>query len=466
MSVPVVTVAQMRAWEDASWAAGCEINEVMRRAGESVARRAMAMTSGGDAILLLAGKGNNGGDTRLAAEHIQDRKVLLIEVLGGDCTPSIQKELADRPALVIDGLFGIGLNRALEGIWAELVEAVNASGLTVLAVDTPSGLNADTGEVMGSAVRAEVTVTFGGPKLGLLHNHAAEFVGRLETVRDIGLIQCPEKTGLNWLLPEDFEGFPPPRPVNSHKGTFGHLGIVAGSMGFHGAAVLAARAAQRAQPGFITLLTPENVYRPEASQLRAQMVHPWTVDSIGKLRHCTALLAGPGLANEDLPEQHRNEIIHLWHEDERPVILDASALDWLEEGKTPKGALRVITPHPGEAARMLEISSGALQADRCAALRGLASRYDCCVVLKGNHTLIGRVEGGIGVNSSGNPHLAQGGSGDVLAGFIGGWLAQPRAQLLPERALNYAVWSHGSAADLLSSKTPGWGMDELIETLK
>ncbi len=466
MSVPVVTVAQMRAWEDASWAAGCEVSEVMRRAGGSVARRAMAMTGEGDSILLLAGKGNNGGDTRLAAEQIQGREILLIEISGEDCVPVILKQLAGRPSLVIDGLFGIGLNRPIEGVWAELIEMVNGSGLSVLAVDTPSGLNADTGEVMGAAVRADVTVTFGGPKLGLLENHAAEFVGRLETAADIGLVQYPESIGLAWLLPDDFEDFPPSRPVNSHKGTYGHLGIIAGSMGFHGAAVLAAQAAQRAQPGLITLLTPENVFYPVASQLRSQMVHPWAVDSIGQLAECTALLAGPGLANKELPGELRDEITRLWYEDKRPVILDASALGWLKEGKTPKSALRVITPHPGEAARMLEISSDALQTDRCAALRELAVRYDCCVVLKGNRTLIGGAEGGICVNSSGNPHLAQGGSGDVLAGFIGGWLAQPWAQLVSDRALNYAIWSHGSAADFLSSQGTGWGMGELITALK
>jgi NAD(P)H-hydrate epimerase len=115
---------------------------------------------------------------------------------------------------------------------------------------------------------------------------------------------------------------------------------------------------------------------------------------------------------------------------------------------------------------MLEISSDALQSDRCAALRELAARYDCHVVLKGSHTLVGGIAVSVYVNSSGNPHLAQGGSGDVLAGFIGGWLAQPWAQLVPERALNYAVWSHGSAADFLSSQATGWGMDELIAALK
>jgi len=413
----------------------------------------------------LAGKGNNGGDTRLAAEQIKGRKVTLAEVSGQDCLPEIQEVLDGGPALVVDGLFGIGLNRELVGDWVELVEAVNASGLTVLAVDAPSGLNADTGEPMGVAVRADVTITFGAPKLGLLENHAAEFVGRLETAADIGLIQCPEQTGLNWVLPEDFDDFPPERPVNSHKGTFGHLGIIAGSMGFHGAAVLAARAAQRAQPGLITLLTPKNVYHPVASQLREQMVHPWTVDSIGRLAKCTALLAGPGLADEELPKGLRNEIIRLWREDERPMVLDASALDWLKPMKKTGDHTRVITPHPGEAARLLGVSSVALQAGRCAALRKLASQCDCHVVLKGAHTLIGESAGDICINSSGNPYLAQGGSGDVLSGFIGGWLAQPWTHVASKRALTYAVWRHGRAADWMSSQAEGWGMDELVTAL-
>lgn len=466
MPAPVLTVAQMGAWEDASWAAGCEVEEVMRCAGESVARRAMTMTSEGESILLLAGKGNNGGDTRLAAEQISGRKVLFMEVSDGSCMSVIRKRLADRPSLVVDGLFGIGLNRNLDGVWAELVEMVNVSGLKVLAVDIPSGLNADTGKPMGIAIRAEITVTMGAPKLGLIENHASQFVGNLETATDIGLAQYPKSADLEWLLPEDFKDFPPLRPINSHKGTFGHLGIIAGSMGYHGAAVLAARAAQRAQPGLITLLTPKNVYCPVASQLQAQMVHPWTDDSMGRLNDCTALLAGPGLANKELPADMRDEVIQFWCEGSRPAVLDASALDWINPGKTPKGAFRAITPHPGEAARLLGVSIGELQTDRCSALRELAMRYDCCVILKGNHTLIGESSGSIRVNSSGNPHLAQGGSGDVLAGFIGGWLAQPWAQLMPELVLDYAVWGHGRAADFLSSQKSGWGMDELIMNLK
>tara|TARA_Y100000758_G_scaffold283779_1_gene232820 strand:+ start:148 stop:1545 length:1398 start_codon:yes stop_codon:yes gene_type:complete len=465
MSVPVVTVAQMRGWEDASWSAGRDINEVMRLAGAAVAQQAMVMTNKEDVILLLAGRGNNGGDTRLAAEQIKGRKVTLVEVSSQNCLSEIQKLLDGGPALVVDGLFGIGLNRELVGDWAELVEAVNASGSTVLAVDTPSGLNADTGEPMGVAVRADVTITFGSPKLGLIENHAADFVGRLEVAADVGLIQCSEQTGLNWLLPGDFEGFPPARHVNSHKETFGHLGIIAGSMGFHGAAVLAARAAQRAQPGLITLITPKNIYRPVASQLRSQMVHPWTVDSIGRLAKCTALLAGPGLADEELPKGLRNEIIRLWYEDERPMVLDASALDWLKPMKKTGDRTRVITPHPGEAGRLLGVSSDALQAGRCAALRKLASQYDCHVVLKGAHTLIGESVGDIYINSSGNPYLAQGGSGDVLSGFIGGWLAQPWTHAAPMLALTYSVWRHGRSADWMSSHAKGWGMDELVTAL-
>jgi len=153
---------------------------------------------------------------------------------------------------------------------------VNQSKIPVLAVDVPSGLNADTGEVYGAAVEAAVTLTVGAPKIGMLAPGAWPFVGRLEVATDVGLVPCPppaSRDELHWTLPEDFAGFPPRRAVAAHKGSFGHLAIVAGSFGFHGAAVLAARGAQRAQPGLITLFTQEDVYHPIASQLQSVMVN-------------------------------------------------------------------------------------------------------------------------------------------------------------------------------------------------
>ena len=469
MPVPVITIAQMRVWEEQSWAAGCSVEAVMDRAGQAVAQQAAGMSRVGDMILFLAGPGNNGGDTRLAAKHLAKREIRLVELADpGTALGDLAAGLESRPALIIDGVFGNGLNRPLEGAWSELVNQVNGSGIPVLAVDVPSGLNADTGQSLGNAIRANATVTFAAPKAGMVNTAAAEFIGRLEVVPDIGLVNCPHDSDLGWALREDFDGFPPARPMTSHKGDFGHLGIIAGSLGCHGAAVLAARGAMRAQPGLITVVTPADVYVPVASQLSQPMVYPWSASAADKLLGCTALLVGPGLAGENLPREIKNEVVRLWHESPVPVIADASALDMLPSEPVATKVLRVITPHPGEAARLLGTTAAEVQSGRLQALRKLAGQHGGTVVLKGSQTLVGGVEGQVAVNSTGNPHLAQGGSGDVLAGFISGWLAQPACQSPPlaGMAIRYAVWRHGQAADRMPGQLDGWGAEELIRHLK
>ncbi|HSA03251.1 MAG TPA: NAD(P)H-hydrate dehydratase, partial [Candidatus Paceibacterota bacterium] len=251
----------------------------------------------------------------------------------------------------------------------------------------------------------------------------------------------------------------------THKGTYGHVAILAGSLGYHGAAVLAARGALRAQPGLVTVYPMENVYQPVASQLQAAMVHPWHPHQILP-DSVTTVLIGPGLADPKTAERLAQEAARLWQDSSWHVIVDASALDWLPCGSVPKDVLRCITPHPGEAARMLKIPVRAVQADRVGSLRRLSQLWgNCWVVLKGHHTLIGRSTGPLFVNSSGNPGLAQGGSGDVLAGFIGGLLAQPALTQAPDRALRYAVWRHGDRADSLQSQASRWTLDELLAIL-
>ena len=333
-------------------------------------------------------------------------------------------------------------------------------------MDVPSGLNADTGENFGAAIEAAVTLTVGAPKTGMLAQAAWPFVGRLEVVGDVGLIPCPLAGELQWALPDDFENFPTRRAVAGHKGTFGHLAIVAGSLGFHGAAVLATRAAQRAQPGLVTLFTQENVYHAVASQLQSAMVKLWTPD-IKLLEDATGALIGPGLAALDVTEQMKVIIRRFWRDWQLPVVVDASALDWLAAQQTmARNAVRVVTPHPGEAARMLNTTVAWVQADRPRALREISRRFgNCWVVLKGHQTLIGRAEGKIFVNSSGNPHLAQGGSGDALAGFIAGLLAQPALQVDVEKTIRYAVWQHGAAADELQAKRANWVVEDLVAEL-
>jgi ADP-dependent NAD(P)H-hydrate dehydratase / NAD(P)H-hydrate epimerase len=466
MPVPVISIAQMRDWEQATWAAGQQEAEVIRRVGRCVARRALELTQAGASILILAGKGHNGDDARCAREHLPDRQVEVFDVTESAADlAKLDVLLATRPALVVDGLFGIGLDRPLGPGWVSFIQRVDAAHLQILAVDVPSGLNADTGEPQAAAIKAAVTLTVGAPKTGLLRPTAWPFVGRLEVATDVGLTPCPHASELQWTVPEDFAGYPPARTAAGHKGDYGHLAIVAGSLGYHGAAVLAARGAQRAQPGLITLHTLESVYHAVAPQLQAVMVSPWATQ--GKLPGShDSILIGPGLAAADIPDQMKMLTRSLWRDQFLPVVVDASALDWLPLDPVPRNAVRVITPHPGEAARLLRTTPQQVQANRLSALRNVSRRFgNCWVVLKGHQTLIGRSMGEVYVNPSGNPHLAQGGSGDVLAGYLAGLLTQPDLRSDVPKTIRYAVWQHGAAADLLQAQHSNWVVEDLLESV-
>lgn len=466
MPLPVITVAQMREWEKVTWASGQTEKEVIRQAGEAVARRAEQLTRPGDYILIFAGKGHNGDDATVAANALKEREVRLVRVFDPELVTSQLPGLMTRkPALIIDGLFGIGLNRPLAYSWVKLLQAINQSGRPILAVDVPSGLNGDTGEPLDDAIRATVTLTLGAGKHGMLRPAAWPFVGRLEAAPEIGLVPYPFETEIRMIEPGDFSDFPPVRPLDGHKGTFGHLAIIAGSFGYHGAAVLAARGAQRAQPGLITLFTDEVVYHPVAEQLQSVMVKTWQAD-FNLPGNCTGAVIGPGLASSQIPAIVQETCRRLWQEAPFPVIVDASALAWLPEGPCPENAIRLITPHPGEAAKMLDLTSADVQEDRALALRQLSRGWGSAyVVLKGHQTMIGRGREEILVNCSGNPHLAQGGSGDLLAGYMAGLLAQPALQKDPRKAISYAVWEHGAAADALQARRPNWTVEDLEKEL-
>lgn len=463
MSLPVISVAQMREWEQATWATGRTEAEVIARVGQCVARHATNLTKPGQSILLLAGKGHNGDDVRAAQSHLTGRTVELLNVSSPTADfPALESALARKPALVVDGLFGIGLNRALDADWMRFINRLNEARLPVLAVDVPSGLNADNGQTFGTAVCAAMTLTVGAPKIGLLRSSAVPFVGRMEVATDVGLCAFDCKSEFRWSVASDFANWPPRRPAGGHKGNFGHLTVVAGSMGFHGAAVLAVRGAQRAQPGLVTLHTHEEVYFPVASQVQSAMVDIWN-DRLPLPVNCTAVLIGPGLASRTLPAEMQLMTRKLWRDLLIPIVVDASSLDWLTLGPVPKNAVRVMTPHPGEAARLLKCPVQQIEADREWALREISRRFgNSWVVLKGQRTLVGRSEGEICVNSTGNPHLAQGGSGDVLAGFIAGLLAQPMLQENVARTLCYAVWQHGAAADELQARRGNWTIEDLV----
>lgn len=467
MPVPVINVTQMREWEKASWAAGKSEPEVIARVGQIVAQRARQMLSTGSVVLILAGKGHNGDDARQAKEHLHDVEVHLCNVTDPEKDlPEVSRWLDQKPALIIDGLFGIGINRPLDEKWQALIQRINDSQIQILAVDVPSGLNADTGEPEGAAIRAAVTLTLGAPKQGMLLQGAWPYVGRLEVAAEIGLVKCPfNGDDLIWTMPEDFKGFPPRRPAAGHKGDFGHLGIIAGSMGYHGAAVLTSRGAQRAQPGLITLHTVESVYPVIASQLQAVMVRYWN-PAFKLPGDYNAVLIGPGLAADGLPDILRMPTRVAWRDCPVPVVVDASGLDWISMSPLAKNLIRVVTPHPGEAARLLRMSPKQVQADRAGALREISKQFgNCYVVLKGAQTLIGRSTGPLLVNPSGNPHLAQGGSGDVLAGYLAALLAQSALQADPLKTIAYGVWQHGAAADRLSCMKSNWVVEDLVQEI-
>ena len=464
MPLPAISVAQMREWEKASWAAGKSVDGVIDQVGAAIARRLETLTKPGTTLLFLAGKGNNGADVRAARKHLgPERKALLLDVAEPAKALESFSKMAAGCSWIVDGLFGIGLDRPLDAAWQKLIEAVNNAQIPIVAVDVPSGLNAETGNAEGAAITAAVTLTVGAPKRGMLK--ASRFVGRLEVLADVGLIPCPCESELNWSVDDDFAHLPPRRSVESNKGTYGHLAIYAGSFGFHGAAVLAGHGALRARPGLITVMTQERAYCPVAAQCQSIMVQVWKPGA-ALPKSCSAILIGAGLAAADLPETFKDEMRTNWRECPFPVIVDASALDWLRPGPTPAGAIRVITPHPGEAGRMLDSSAGSVQADRVIALRKLSERLgNCFVVLKGHQTLVGSATGKIFINPSGNPYLAQGGSGDLLGGFIAGLLAQPDWQRDPTTTIRYAVWEHGAAADRLGEIQGNWTVEDLSREL-
>lgn len=469
MPVPVISVAQMREWEERTWASGVSAESVMKNAGEAVAKRAGDLAEPDEPLILfLIGKGNNGGDARIAAEVFTSEDVICriqkLEVHDGTET---LPDLSD-VSLVVDGLFGIGLNRDLSVDWRDFISKLNDATqrlrIPVLAVDVPSGLDADTGQPRGAAVRADYTLTFGAPKTGLILECASEYVGQLEVAAEIGLIDPPSLGELRWIDADDFKRFVPKRAASAHKGTFGHVGIIAGSTGYHGAAVLAARAAACSGVGLVSVFT--SAYAPVAAQLQTAMVHPWDENVIRTLSACTAVVIGPGLAGPDVPESLRQVAVNLWRESENPIVVDANALEWIANEPIPENAVRVVTPHPGEAARLLETTAGNIQSDRVQAMRKVSAICGGAItVLKGRHTLIGAFEGPTSINGTGNPHLAQGGSGDVFAGHLGGWLARADLESTADAICAQAVWRHGAAADRLATNRNALSPEALITVL-
>lgn len=467
MAYPVLTPAEMRAWEASTWESGVSPESVIDRVGRLLAAEISTRTRPGDRIVIVAGPGNNGADAKSCARHLSGRQTVLIEVSDPEsATAQLQDELLEPAALVLDGIFGIGLNRPVEGAWADLLSTFDRFRGFRVAIDIPSGIHAESGNPMGTAVHVDETWTLGAPKLGLVQPPAASFTGRVRLLPEIGLRGRPKSgSGLLWATAGDFEEFPPRRPVDGHKGTFGHTTLLVGSQGYHGAAVLASVGSLAARPGLTTTIVLPEVLAVVAAQLSAPMVRSWQATS--KLPDSTtSVVMGPGLGAKEIPVPFRDLATRLWRDHVGPVVADASALDWLPPRSGPAAALRVVTPHPGEAARMLDCLTKDVLSDRVGAVRQISRRLGSAwVVLKGYQTLVGRADGPIWVNTSGNPGMAQGGTGDVLAGFLGGLLAQPRLSAIPERTIAYAVWEHGAAADRLEGRRRNWNSRDLADEI-
>jgi hydroxyethylthiazole kinase-like uncharacterized protein yjeF len=410
---------------------------LMERAAAAAAELAATLIPGtGKDVLVLAGPGNNGGDARIVARHLQERffRVCLAEK-PDQISPNV------RWSLVVDGLFGIGLARPLDGDHAKLVDYANAQSCPVLALDIPSGLHADTGRILGKAVRATHTLSFIGLKPGLLTLDGPDHCGQI-AVSDLSLEKFPPEISKGWVAdPALFANVLQSRPRNFHKGKAGSLGIIGGATGMAGAALLAGRAALRLGAGRVYAgLLEEHSVDPNALELMLR--HPDDVLGLD----LDAIVIGPGLGRGERAETLLGAVLA----SELPCVLDADALNLIAEDQdlrkacARRSADTLLTPHPAEAGRLLAETTAQVQADRLKAARVLSANLNAHVVLKGNGSILVARDGHWFVNTSGNPGMASAGMGDVLAGFLGALLAQKYSG---ESALVLGTHLHGCAAD-------------------
>lgn len=415
-------------------------------------------------IVVICGGGNNAGDGYLlACRALADQKRVRVASvfdpagLKGDAgrayadfsatghTPvDFSPALIADADVVVDALFGTGLDRDVSGTAAAIIGAMNERAGSILALDVPSGLNADNGSIMRRAVRADVTATFIGLKRGLFTGDGPECRGRIEFDRLAVPAEAYQRLGrpAAWRLdPQKPPAALPPRPRNSHKGDFGHALVIGGDSGYAGAARLAAEAGARVGAGLVSVATRAaqagfiSAARPEI------MAHG--VETPAQLapliRRADVIAIGPGLGQGEWGRSLLARAL----ESRLPLILDADALNLLA-GEPRGGPEQVITPHPGEAARLLGTDSGAIQADRFAAIEALHAKYKGAVVLKGSGSLLMDNEARCYVCDAGNPGMATAGMGDVLSGVIAGLIAQGMA---PGPAAKLAVCLHAAAAD-------------------
>jgi NAD(P)H-hydrate epimerase len=455
-------------------------------------------------IVIVCGRGNNGGDGLVIARLLRDlgldpRVVLLAdpESLQGDAATNLKRltesgdpEIADRSetwqqvlptladtTLLVDAILGTGLSRPVEGFLLEVIRDLNQklNGASVVAVDLPSGMSADTGEMPGEHIRVDASVTFTAPKIAHVFPPACEHVGEW-IVRQIGtpaeaLAQDPELS-LNLTCREDLTWMAAAREPDSHKGNFGHVLLVAGSVGKTGAAGLAANAALRSGVGLVTVATARSALPIVATLAMEFMTEPLPETESGAIslraldygrldkiiEGKTVLAIGPGIGGA--PETA--ELVRtLVNNCDLPIVLDADGLNAFAGCMSrfhAAGRTRVLTPHPGEMARLTGSSTKEIQANRLKVAREFAAAYQVCLVLKGHRTLTAAPDGEIWVNPTGNPGMATGGTGDVLTGLTAGLLSAFHSHPLT-RVVAGSVYLHGLAGDLAAQET---GQNALI----
>ena len=519
----LVTAEEMRLAEQAAVERGDTWEGLMERAGQAVAREVLARVKKGKRALLLVGPGNNGGDALVAGRHLReagwavvaylwkrggpaDRLVEALMGCGGQVVSAetdegmevLTRELGQAD-VVVDGLLGMGLARPIEGPLRDIVEAVNrVSGPLVVAVDLPTGVHADTGQVLGVAVRAAVTVTMGWAKRGLYQFPGAEYAGEV-VVAEIGIPEEFLKGVQAEVLDEErLRAVLPVRRRDGHKGTFGRVLVVAGSLHYTGAPYLAAMAAYRVGAGLVTLAPPRTIYPILAARALETTFLPLPEGEVGAvgegaikvlgeaIGRYQVLVLGCGLGQEEgtvafvrrllrvrerpqpgigfLPRVEVEEF-----EGELPLlVLDADGLNALagvpEWWKNLPPGRVVLTPHPGEMARLLGASQDEVLASRMAVAQRAATTWKQVVVFKGANTVVAHPEGKVVVNPVACPALATAGTGDVLAGAIGGFLAQGVA---PFEAALLGVYVHGLAGKIVEEEVgPAGGVaGQVLEAL-
>ncbi|RZU47015.1 NAD(P)H-hydrate epimerase [Fluviicoccus keumensis] len=456
MEKHVYNSRQIRDIEQKAFASGIASESLMQRAGSAVFTLMRQQFSQARKIVVLCGPGNNGGDgyvvARLAREagldvcvqfsappKTQDAKTMaaLCEQTGVVMSPW---DGSLKPAeIYVDALLGIGLNAPVTGMLAAMVSALNHLGRPVVAIDVPSGINADSGAVMGMAVRAALTVTFIGYKPGLLTGEGASHTGRL-VLKHLRLTpHFYPPTGVAGYLSQEELRFPR-RPRNAHKGNFGHVLVIGGDEGMGGAVMMAAEAALRAGAGRVSVATHPTHVSALLARCPEVMVRGLThaEDLVLMMESADMMVVGPGLGRLAWGQR-------LWalvRESQKPMVVDADALFWLAQ-EPFKRDNRVLTPHPGEAGLLLESYAARIQDIRPEAAQSLVERYGGVVVLKGAGTLVCSSEG-MSLCPAGNPGMATAGMGDILAGLMGGLCAQFGISL---KTAGEAVLVHALAGD-------------------